>query len=640
MENKKDNISNSKKSKSTKPLKNSFISLFKKLNKKKRKFNIRSIKYVLSMVINITFVILICILVTISYFDQYNNVKASYIDQLKNISKSTSNKITEMLESELKTTQFFSKHEDVINSIENEEYSPVSQLFTLYSEELGRYENISLSTAEEKSEIVAAANSATIGSTLGKKETDNVNDALKGSAYIGKVKKSESTGRYKIYITAPVLKDLNTIGIIGISYDFENNFQKLAEEVKIGKTGNVFILNEDGIVIAHPDKTQLKSDYSKNEWYQAFLQHKSGEVFDYFFNDESKITVQFKDENQGLICVSSINKSEITSAAMNSSVNMLIFGIIIALAGGLLSLVLITLKLKPLDKCRDVIVDLAGGNVSTKYTGKITKDEVGEIARSVNDLSDNMKKIVNDLLNESTIMTNSANRIKQATGIVVDNAHDQASSTEEIAAALEEMEASISQNTESSKKTNTIAHKTSEEAKVGAKEVVNTVKRIKDISKKILSVEEIASQTNLLALNAAMESVRAGSASRGFAVVATEIRSLAEKSQELVKEITQLATGSVAIAENAGKIIDEVVPNIVSTATLVSSITQASEEQNVGVDQINISMEQLNKMTQENSASSIELTEVANELSQNAEQLQDIMKFFKVDEQENISTVE
>ena len=200
---------------------------------------------------------------------------------------------------------------------------------------------------------------------------------------------------------------------------------------------------------------------------------------------------------------------------------------------------------------------------------------------------------------------------------------------EEITSSLEEISANITQNSNNAKETERIATETSGNASTGGSAVEETVEAMKQIASKIVLIEDIAYQTNLLALNAAIEAARAAEHGKGFAVVADEVRKLAERSQEAAKEISGLSDKSVRIAEHAGTLLGQIVPDIQKTANLVQDITISSNEQDQGINQINTGMNQLNEITQQNASASEELASTSEVLRDQAVQLQALISFFK-----------
>ncbi len=220
---------------------------------------------------------------------------------------------------------------------------------------------------------------------------------------------------------------------------------------------------------------------------------------------------------------------------------------------------------------------------------------------------------------------------------ISEGANKQAASAEEASSSMEQMTSNIKQNAENAFQTEKIALQSAENAKIGGKAVAETVSAMKEIANKISIIEEIARQTNLLALNAAIEAARAGEHGKGFAVVASEVRKLAERSQTAAAEINKLSADSVEVAENAGKMLDKLVPDITKTAELVQEITAASNEQNTGAAQINQAIQQLDLVIQQNASASEELSSTANNLTGQAEQLLNIMAFFNTGDANNYS---
>ena len=161
--------------------------------------------------------------------------------------------------------------------------------------------------------------------------------------------------------------------------------------------------------------------------------------------------------------------------------------------------------------------------------------------------------------------------------------------------------------------------------------MTETVSAMKEIATKISIIEEIARQTNLLALNAAIEAARAGEHGKGFAVVASEVRKLAERSQEAAGEISHLSTTSVDIAEQAGDMLNKMLPDIQKTAELVQEISASSREQDTGAEQINKAIQQLDQVIQQNAGAAEEMASTTEELSSQAEQLKSTIAFFTLD---------
>jgi methyl-accepting chemotaxis protein len=172
-------------------------------------------------------------------------------------------------------------------------------------------------------------------------------------------------------------------------------------------------------------------------------------------------------------------------------------------------------------------------------------------------------------------------------------------------------------------------------------QVVGTMHAINESSRKISDIigviDGIAFQTNILALNAAVEAARAGEQGRGFAVVASEVRALAQRSAEAAKEIKTLINHSVGQVaqgtqqvEQAGQTMEEIVTSIRRVSDVVNEISTASVEQNKGIQQVGEAVGQMDVVTQQNAALVEEGAAAAESLRQQAEQLVDVVRGFRL----------
>jgi methyl-accepting chemotaxis protein len=260
------------------------------------------------------------------------------------------------------------------------------------------------------------------------------------------------------------------------------------------------------------------------------------------------------------------------------------------------------------------------------------RDEMSALQGAMREMTEALARIIGEVRSGSEALTAAATQVSSTSQLLSQGTGEQAASMEETTSSLEEMTASIAQNGENSRQTERMAVQGAREAEESGRVVGETVAAMRTISERISIVEEIAYQTNLLALNAAIEAARAGEHGKGFAVVAAEVRKLAERAQKGAKEISEQASGSVALAERSGSLLAALVPSIHRTAQLVQDVAAASQEQSAGVAQIGRAMTQVDQVTQQNASAAEELASTAEELATQAEALREVVAFFRLED--------
>ncbi|MHA7971642.1 methyl-accepting chemotaxis protein [Rhizobium sp. CAU 1783] len=271
---------------------------------------------------------------------------------------------------------------------------------------------------------------------------------------------------------------------------------------------------------------------------------------------------------------------------------------------------------------------IAEGDLTVTPKPQSEKDTLGLALAS---MVERLRGVVADALSASDNVSSGSQELSASSEQLSQGATEQAASAEEASASMEQMAANIKQNADNAAQTEKIARQSAKDAETSGDAVNRAVAAMRTIAEKISIVQEIARQTDLLALNAAVEAARAGEHGKGFAVVASEVRKLAERSQSAAAEISAMSGETVQSAQDAGEMLNRLVPDIRKTAELVAEISAACREQDIGASQINEAIQQLDKVTQQNAGASEEMSATSEELAAQAEELQSSIAFFRVD---------
>jgi methyl-accepting chemotaxis protein len=344
-------------------------------------------------------------------------------------------------------------------------------------------------------------------------------------------------------------------------------------------------------------------------------------------------------------------------AAFASARNFMLVLLGLAVAMGIVAATVIT---------RGLLKQLGGEpGYTAKIAGSIAEGDLsiaidtkssdrGSLLIEMKQMRNSLVDIVSQVRRGTHTITTASREIAAGNSDLSSRTELQASSLEKTASAMEELTSTVKQNADNAREANHLAATASDVARKGGEvvsQVVGTMGEINSSASKIADIigviDGIAFQTNILALNAAVEAARAGEQGRGFAVVASEVRNLAQRSAAAAKEIKQLIGDSVEkigrgskLVGQAGETMDEVVASVKRVTDIMSDIASASAEQSAGIEQVNVSIIEMDGMTQQNAALVEQAAAAFQSLQDQAAELQRVVSIFKLAEGEEPAVAE
>jgi methyl-accepting chemotaxis protein len=447
------------------------------------------------------------------------------------------------------------------------------------------------------------------------------------------------------FIAQPVMHDGQVELVVALQLSLEAINHIMQQRDGMGQTGETYLVGSDKLMrsdsfldathhsvkasFADPAKGSVNTDGANEA-----LAGKTAEkvIIDYNGNPVLSAYTPLKVGDAAWALLAEIDEAEVQAPINVLIRSVAVAGLIIAALIGLCALFIAKQIADPLIKGVHFANKVADGDLTAKIDVD-QKDEVGQLAAALKQMIGKLANIVAEVKKAAGNVSAGSQQMSSSSEEMSQGATEQAASAEEASSSMEQMAANIKQNADNALQTEKIARKSAEDAREGGKAVIQTVSAMKEIAGKINIIEEIARQTDLLALNAAIEAARAGEHGKGFAVVASEVRKLAERSQAAAGEISRLSGSSVEVAERAGEMLNQIVPDIQKTAELVQEISAASNEQNTGAEQVNKAIQQLDQVIQQNASVSEEMAAGAEELASQAEQLQSLVAFFKSENQ-------
>jgi methyl-accepting chemotaxis protein len=603
---------------------------------------------------------------TISYISSKNTLADALLKDLEKTVELTAQMLDGWLNDRRLDLQNWSQQKIYLSSVQETFMGNAAALsagaqLAQIKEGYGYYKAIFLVSKEGR--ITAASDKALVGRQHDK-SASHFKSVMTGKPFVSELRKNPETGKPEFLMAAYMSDGEQSPGTIVCIIEIEKIDQLFIDRIRVGRTGQAYLYEDTGRVIAHPNRDlEFALDLSSQPWFKEWEDKNEG-IYEFELNGLQKWAAFKRLQTMPWKVAVSLEKNDaLAPARILGQINLLVTVISVMVAGLIIFLVTNSVT-RPINNVVEGLKDAAEGEGDlTKRLNVTSQDEVGELAKWFNILNSKMQAIIREVAQNAARLKDSSHDLYEISAALSAGADQTTERAQSVSSASEEMSANMgsvavtmeqasanvtmvaSSAEEMSVTINEIAHSTEKALDVtnravthaeGASSQVNELGRAaQEIGKVVETITDISEQVNLLALNATIEAARAGDAGRGFAVVANEIKELAQQTAKATGEIKRQVSAIQSSTQSTVVQINNITGVVSEVNDIVSKIAAAVEEQssttreiadNVaqasqGIGDINTSVAQSNTVAADIAKEIADVTQAAGNMSNSSNQV-------------------
>ena len=608
---------------------------------------INSLSFRIPVIITLISIVLIVIILSIAVNFANIGISKSRFEGFQNTVQAYAKLFDSILVSQMALPKTYSLAPAIIDSLVNRNENTLRNLLNSLKQFNNANEySINTVVTDLDGNVVMDAIGNTSGSMTDRRPT--LWGKLKSNNYEftfdDKLVTSKDTGVHSIAVGGGIKDSSNNlIGVVFVIIDWKLIHNNYFTDIALGKTGRILAIDSTLTDMMDNLYDQIGST-AVSAYKTVFDNNLSQGRLSYIYMGQDRTGSYTKMKNMNWIVAMSMFDSEIYS----TNRDLIIISSIVAIIAIALLAAFVYLFIKRLMGHLNSIIreakEIEIGNLTYVANEHKRKDELGILFESFKGMRQKLTEIISKVNDSSQKITCAAQELSNGNADLSRRTEAQAASLEETASSMEEMASTIKSSTSHSVEGNNMMKESMDSIRNAGSIIAETTKSIEEVnedSEKIKNItkviEDIAFQTNILALNAAVEAARAGEQGKGFAVVASEVRNLAQNSQTSAKDITNLINviyekinKSAEKAKESQQIFEDLEKKIEETSNIMRDISETAVEQQVGVDQVNTAVAQMDTVTQQNAALVEQSSAAADSLLNEAKELEQAMRFFKL----------